>query len=188
MPSAFGKPVTTANRFGVAAGGNGFKLITTLTASTSASLSYTAFDSTTHETYCVVLEDLAAASAGNSLFVNGSVDAGSTYGALWTGKTGADGTVVTTPTTSTDMRIAMNCSNSANVGVHGCLYLQFGTAASQRSVLYGTTVSRDNSNAMNLARFGAYYDSASPINALKFLFGAGNITSGTIHIYGLQKA
>ena len=175
---------------GAAAAANGFKYITTLTASTSASLSYTAFDATTYSTYCIVMEDLAGNTAGNNFALQGSVDAGANYGALWSytmaSFTGATLTQAS-GTASTDLTLAMIASSAASRGICGTLYLSFGSAAGERSQVYGQTTYNTNTPTRQVALLGGFYDSASAVNALKWS-GVGNIVSGTIHIYGLQKA
>lgn len=192
MPSTFGVPTSAANRYGViaAADANGFKYITTLTASTSASISYTSFNSTTHETYCIVIEDIMPGSAGATMYIYGSTNSGSSYDALWTFRTGADGTASTaTNSASGAVPLCANIASTVNVGATGVLWLTFGTVASQRSFVIGTVAAKDNASGFpNLQRTAAFYNSASPINALKWTTEGGNIASGTIHIYGLQKA
>lgn len=188
MPSAFGLPVRSSDRFGVA---NGFKYITTLTASVSASLSYTAFDSTTYESYCIVLEDIKPVTAGVELHVHGSINAGSSYDSLWYYRTAADGTATATSTASNAASVGLigNIRDTLLLGGAGVFYLIYGTLANTKSVYFGTAMCRDETaGTMNFQRSAAYYDSALPINALKWQASSGNLTRGTIHIYGLQKA
>lgn len=169
---------------------SGLTLVTTLTASNSASLSYTSFSASSYQTYMLVFEDIWPSAAGNDFWVEGSVN-GSTYGALWTySQTNFTSTTVggNVGTTQTDAVLCPNVGTTNLAGVGGVAYLHFGVAANQRARLEGHFGWSSNTPARFNSLFSGYYDNATALTSLKFLFSVGNIASGTIRIYGLQKS
>lgn len=190
MPSAFGVPTRSVNRY---AAPPAAILVSTLTANISATLSFTKFDSTNFHGYQCIMQDINSASGGVDLCLEGSVDGGATYGALWNGSAGRFYPGVwdawTSPSSSQFIRVGIQVTNSTPVGLNGAFMLHFPQALSRRSVIYGS--SSGFSTHSYLMFYGGYYDNALPINALRWSFtagGGGNITNGTIAIYGLPKS
>ena len=127
MPSAFGKPVTTANRFGVvtATVAQSMTLVTTLTASSSASLSYTSFASASYKSYRLMFSRIIPASNDVDLRVQASVDGGANYGALWSYGTGVfdnSNTWGSNPgNAQTNNMLIYNTSNAASATYSGVI-------------------------------------------------------------------
>lgn len=169
-------------------------LVTTLTATASATLSYTKFDSTNFHSYQCLMQDIVPAGAGGvDLCLEGSVDSGATYGALWYGSVGrfypSTWDAWTSPSASQFIRVGIQVTNTNVVGLNGAFRLHFPQALSQRSAIFGSSTGFSANNY--LVFYGGYYNNALPINALRWSFtaaGGGNITSGTIAIYGLPKS
>ena len=193
MPSAFGKPVTTANRFGAVAAAQVWTLVTTLTASSSASLSYTSFASASYKSYKLIFSRILPATNDTNWNVNASVDGGANYGALWTGNTlhndnsAAWGNAITTALTNNPIVIqSSNQGSSALSGIYGELIFNYSPTAGTASAITGMLGSRNNASSRIAPQIThAVYDNATEVNALKFLFSSGNIASGTIRIYGI---
>lgn len=191
MPSsAFGVPRRSATRYDQPPA---TILVSTLTANISATLSFTKFDSTNFYGYQCVMQDIVSASGGIDLCLEGSVDGGATYGALWNGSAGrfypGFWDAWTSPSSSQFIRVGIQVTNATPVGLNGAFRLHFGKTLSQRSVIYGSSSGYSTNNYLMF--YGGYYDSPLPINALRWSFtagGGGNITSGTIAIYGLPKS
>lgn len=190
MPSAFGKPVTTANRFGVAATTSAWTLVTTLTASASASLSYTSFASTSYKNYALLFSGFLAATAGD-LYVYFSVDGGATYPTggtdLYLIYTNSATTVAATSAQNYNFAYAFQNLNSASqTSMGGILYFTYGVVASARSELSGTLGGNVSGTRQGISIIAASYNgSSSEVNAIKFQMVSGNITNGTIKIYGI---
>ena len=190
MPSAFGKPVTTANRFGTVATPGSLTLVTTLTASASSSLSYTSFSSASYKSYRLVFNRIIPSTGGTNFNVQGSVDAGANYGALWYG-----GTIRANNSSLWALEVANAAqnfpasynSNTGSVGgIYGEIMFNYGPIAGTNPAITGLLGDRNaSSNAIAPNIMHAVYDNVIEVNALKFLFGTGTISSGTIKIYGL---
>ena len=169
-------------------------LVTTLTASSSASLSYTSFASASYKSYRLMFSRIIPASNDVDLRVQASVDGGANYGALWSYGTGVfdnSNTWGSNPgNAQTNNMLIYNTSNAASAtysGVYGELIFNYSPVAGTAPALTGMLGARN-------ANGGAYtnpqiqhgvYDNATEVNALKFLFASGNIASGTIRIYGI---
>ena len=189
MPSAFGKPVTTANRFGAVATPSAWTLVTTLTASNSASLTVTGLASTSYKNYALLFSGWLPATSSD-VEVRFSTDNGATY-----------------PTTSTDWYLfyqsgpttvsgggatgAANgyvfddLNNASKTSGGGTLYFTYGVVGSARSQLFGMTAYYNSSSRQAPLIISASFDSSTEVNAMKFQMTTGNITNGTIKVYGI---
>ena len=190
MPSAFGKPVTTANRFGAAATPSAWTLVTTLTASASTSLSYTSFASASYGRYALLFTGFKALYTGN-LQVYFSTDNGATY-----------------PTAKTDY-YSIRSTGAATVGglsaqaanfgylftglengiakttMGGELLFSYGVGSTGRSILTGTLGGWSFNSRQQIDISSNSYDDGAEVNAIKFLLDSGTITTGVIKIYGI---
>ena len=190
MPSAFGKPVTTANRFGVVATPSAMTLVTTLTASASASLSYTSFSSASYKTYMLVFNGWRAATA-SGLEAYYSINAGATYPTssvdyltIYPNSTPAFATVGGLGVTAHGLM--QNLGDVAKTSGGGVLYFTYGVVASARSQLSGLLGGYTSPFVGSVPNMtSGTFDSTSEVNAIKFQMSSGNITNGTIKIYGI---
>ena len=189
MPSAFGTPVTTANRFGAAPAAQSFTLVTTLTASASATLSYTSFSAASYPSYLLILSDIMNTTDLQVLRVQASVNGGSSYPASWNfvlvANSGTSLNVGTAAGGSAYMELSRSAYNGYGVGISGFLYLNFGQTSGRFSHLAGQTGDIRTGDNPGVQLCKGVFTESSPINALKFLFASGNITSGNIKIYGI---
>lgn len=190
MPSAFGKPVTTANRFGVVATPSAWTLVTTLTASNSSSLTVTGLASTSYKNYALVFSGILPA-GGSSFYVYYSTDNGATFPA---GVTSYDyiwsfggGSVVYHD--FNDLQnfgyLFNSVSSDTRTSLGGVLYFTYGVVANARSQLSGTLTGYTTSSRQGITISASNYNSATEVNALRFLMTGGNITNGTIKVYGI---
>ncbi len=160
------------------------------TASSSASLDFTACITGTYDEYMIEAVNVIPASAAASLQLRMSTDGGSSYdsgnnygwGTLEWSSSGS-GTSGTSPTSG--IVIARNLATTANYSVNGswklmnpggALYKQVIGAA---SVLTGSNIEGQHSSGV--------YRSTTAVNAFQALMSSGNISSGTIRVYGLAK-
>ena len=189
MPSAFGKPVTTANRFGVVATPSVWTLVTTLTASNSSSLTVTGLASTSYKNYALVFSGLLPAGA-SSFYVYYSTDNGATFP---TGATSYDyiwafnaaGTVLHAFNDLGSFGYLLSTvSSDTRTSAGGVAYFTYGVVASARAQLTGTLTSY-NGTRQEVVISASNYNSATEVNALRFLMTGGNITNGTIKVYGI---
>lgn len=173
---------------------SGLTLVSTLTASGSASLAYTSLASASYPAYLLVFSGIVPASSGETLNVQGSSDGGSTYGTLWTYSvsqndgaavfSGTGGAAYGSPVQSLPVSGAIGTSILPASG-NGMAILSYGLSGTDYPSLISETVAFNNDRPI-WQKIAAYYKSTTEINALKFLMSSGNITRGTIRIYGLQ--
>lgn len=192
MPSSFAVPRTTLTKY------DALPLrtyLTTLTASTSASLIYTGLSSANYTSYDFVFSGLLpVGSVDVGLRVYGSTDGGITYSSLWyrtnhyqntsfawTVSNAALAGFVTIAEVVEQVRIN-------GVGMNGHLELSYPPLANYPSMFtsYICAPSR-TSNRPTLNMTGAMFfnSTTTELNTLKFQFDAGNIQSGSIRIYGI---
>jgi len=168
-------------------------LIATKTASASASLEFTSVIGTNWNTYYVSIRNLIPATDAVSLNVTFSTDNGSTYLAtnylyaylnqLTSGTLTAEGSNSTTAA-----QIAKNVSNGSSNGLCADIYFYNIKSASVPCYFKGrlTHYQTDGTGNYNIPCSGSN-TSTTGVNALKFAFSSGNITSGTIYLYGVNE-
>jgi hypothetical protein len=198
-----GKPITLCydgTQFIIQGDGNstptepGLVLVEQHTASVSASLDFTTCITSTYDEYQIELIHVRPATNNSNLYLRMSTDGGATYDstnlygwANWAYRATASGVSAGGLVGQIDLTPA-NVSNSASWGGAsgtiklfnplGSYYKQYGGkmtffGESEQYLLGGEVV--------------GYYQNASPVNAFRFLYSAGNITSGTIRCYGIKK-
>ena len=188
MPSTFGVPVTTANRYGVVAAAQSMTLVSTLTASNSTSLIYTGLSSASYAQY--VFEFLGIVpSGGGQLNMQLSTDGGATYGTYFCydswGNNGSTtwvnrGSAAYNAFTAT---VGMGYSNTNNGGqISGSMKLNYPANSSLYPILQWMC-SGGATNDRNYFQTGGAIYNASGVNAIKFL--GSTMTTGIIKIYGI---
>ena len=174
----------------VAAPSSAMTLISTQTASNSASIDFTGL-STTYKNYLVLLDWVVPSTEGAQFAMRFSTDNGATF--------------ISTSTYNWADLYGVN-PNGGN-GTNSFGYLTPGGVASTASLGgLNATITLYNPNASAPTMWsvaGVCYDTsvfgatisfmgggaqtgANSVNAIRFLFGAGNITSGTIKLYGIS--
>lgn len=172
--------------FQAAGGGSEIVLLATGTASTSATLDFTSLISSSYSKYEFVFEDLVAATTSATFQVLMSSNNGSTYVAALYSTVG-DWASQTTPSYGGDANTTTGTAIYPNVGAassrNGTATLKVSSTANVASF-----VSQINSPDSQLIResFVACY-SVVTVNAIRFKFSAGNITSGKIYMYGVKN-
>jgi hypothetical protein len=169
--------------------GSGWKFLSSATAAASATLEFTADIDATYYMYAFVFTDIKPAT--DSALLNAQTSANA--GVAWD-TTGGDyhyvytystpGTVAAAGSSSTAFfRLSHNIGNAANEFVDGLMYLynpsstEYTMMNFQSSSLSGTGVNYANTGQGTRL-------SAAAVNGVRFLMSSGNITSGTIKMYG----
>ena len=166
------------------AGGGATELITTLTASNSATLSFTGFDASKYGSY-VFKVDIKPASSYVGMYARVSTDGGSSY------HTGSSdySSGLSGPAVTSFMMIAGGNGN---------------TAANNTRVGDLTVINPDNTNTYTIfsssisnggpewplpgtGLANSAFLSTTTVNGIQFSVDTGNITSGTIRAYGFKK-
>jgi len=179
--------------------GGAWTLLSTQTASSSATLSFTSGLDSTYDVYCFRFYNLHPASDGARLHFQGNADGGSGYNetitstnfiayhfesgsssALSYGAAGdlAQGTGF--------QRISQNVGNDADQCVSGYLYLfdPSSTTFVKHFVATSNTIADDDGPVESFV--SGYFNTTSAIDEIQFKMDSGNIDAGVIKLYGIS--
>ena len=179
--------------------GGGLNLISTQTASSSSSLSFTTGIDSTYKEYVFKFYNMHAGTDSTQFEFQGSTNGGSSYGVTITSSnffslhSEADTETNLSYATSHDLAQSTDYQNiSENNGIENdeCVsgYLHLFEPSSDTFVKHWIYVSNYNSrDDYTRNRFGAgYFNTTSAINAIDFKMSSGNIDSGVIKLYGVS--
>ena len=174
--------------------------IKTVTASNVASVDFVngsggvVLDST-YKAYVVSFENIVPATDGADLVMRTSTNAGSSYASSsddyeYQLVEGLNGSIASrgNSTTATYILLFIDASSTAtNGGVSGSVRIDNPSAANKITV--GVDCHGVNSSPLPAAYIGTgYRNTAADVDAIRFLFDTGNITSGVFTLYGLASA
>jgi hypothetical protein len=169
----------------------GLVLLATYTASASASFNVTSVITSSYDTYMFQFESLVPAS-NSRLRMLVSTDNGSSWDTSnvyrWVRLTlqGAS-TNSAGSNTSWDWQSGDDTLTS-NASYNGTLYLVNPLNASLNKVMYGhITIDENVSIGWVPSSWGGTWRNTTAVNALQVKFASGNITSGTLRVYGVAK-
>lgn len=174
-------------------GSGGLVLLETHTASTSATLDFTTFISSTYDQYVFEFLGVLPATSTADLWMRVGTGGGPTYDtganytwalfqAAQTGGTAALGTGA-----DTKLKIAHSLGTGSTNGASGSLTIYEPQSTSLYKRYVGRMIDIDSSGNMATAVDGGHYTSTTALTAVRFLYSSGNITSGTIRVYGVPK-
>ena len=177
--------------------GDGITLISSQTASSSASLSFTSGIDSTYRTYLFKWINCHPATDGAHFQFNATTD-GTNFNVTKTStffrsQHSEDGTDASIGY-NTSKDLAQSTSDqviSSEVGADndqtssGYLYLFSPSSTTYVKHFISTSNSGFAPNYSNEEFVGGYMNTTSAITGLKFLFSTGNIDAGTIHMYGI---
>jgi hypothetical protein len=176
-------------------GGGSLVLLEQHTAAASASLDFTAGITALYDEYIFelvnVLNTTNSAIPWIRMSTNGGVsyDAAANYQHYFHSRSLAtfsgNGSVA-------DTKIQMNNNghvNTFNYGIGGQFRLFSPLSTTQHKAVNGSFVACDGGGSgwISDCQFSGRYMSLTAVNAIRFMFSAGNITSGTIRMYGIAK-
>lgn len=162
----------------------GLKLLGVYTPSSVATLDITSVISSAYDDYLLVFENIVPSTNGTSLIFRVSTNGGSTFattGYLDWG--GASSINVMEPGVG-----FLTVSNTAAIGVSGVLWLFNINSTTKHRLANGDFTTNDGTANHQGQTSGGYATTGAAINALRVMFLSGNIASGTVKIYGLQKS
>lgn len=185
------------SRVAYAGASNGLVLIQRQTPSAVATCDFTTGISSTYDEYLFTFTDVRPATAGVGFWCRFSQDGGSSYltgasdyayASQWLGDVTAASTSVATGDTKIIM--AVNVDNAATNSVCGemRLFSPSGTANYKKTSF--NNICRDNTTDFCRSAYGSglLRLNANAVNGVRFMFSSGNITSGSIALYGLAKS
>jgi len=178
---------------------DGITLISSQTASASASISFTTGLDSTYKAYKFVFVNIHPATNGGILQFNGSTDSGSNYNVTKTTSAfvayhkedGSDsildyaGNEDLAQSTSFK-NISTNLKNDNDIGASGILQI-FNPSSTTYVKHFISRTNGMNVNTYSMDYYVAgYLNTTSAINAVQFKMSSGNIDDGKIYLYGIK--
>ena len=169
---------------------NAMVLITSGTASASSALTFDGCFTSTYDAYYITFNDIIPATDGANFYfryrdagadATGNVDYGYTYTRIGASSAGGAGSII-----SNNAMISPSCGNYTYESTSGVMTIFPRTGSQKISISQQFSV-KDDAYAYNES-FSTRYVSATAMSGIKFLFSSGNITSGSIYIYGIKKS
>ena len=180
--------------------GGSMNLISTQTASSSSTISFTSGIDSTYDEYVFKFYNMHPATDDKNFQFQGSTNGGSSYGVTITSTVFRAGHNEddSTPTfgyfaaddlaqsTSYQRLDAGRTGNDSDSGLVGTLQL-FSPSSTTfvKHFIYNGNTHKSNNQSME-AFVAGYFNTTSAINAINFQFASGNIDSGVIKLYGVS--
>jgi hypothetical protein len=169
-------------------------LLASKTASNSTALAFTEFNNAVYRWYEFELTHLIPATDGAFFLMRTSTNGGSSYDSGASdyayGMAGTDSTSTTTDASNANASIILTHStlgvgNAANeYGVSGFVKVMDPAATAYTEIQHTINFWKDNGTQARISGGGARL-AAADVDAVQFRFSTGNITSGTIRMYGI---
>lgn len=182
IPSGYSGGINTTTQTPSGVIGGGWSSIKTKTASNSATLDFTTLP--VYPVYVVVFNNIKPATNAQDLEFLASTDNGGSY--VVSGYTSGinfnayNSTTVTNATATTYGLMARSQSNG--VGLYGTVFFTPGNGGWWGQMSFFNTTTATNTLGFITGGSGVVF------NALRFQFASGNITSGSISLYGLNQS
>lgn len=179
---------------GMLAGGTGgWVYISSATASSSASITFTGLS--TYDAYKVVTYDVASASDAVNFLLRTSTDNGSTYvstasynwSAIAVNTAGAVVGAGGSGATSIQLASSMGNASTTEAGSGVLTMIHRGSGSTVSRFLFEFAYRNSASDTL-WYNMGGTYNVGAAVNALQFLMSSGNISRGTFRLYGLRES
>lgn len=178
---------------------DGITLISSQTASASASISFTTGINSTYKAYKFVFVNLHPADDGIEFEFNMSTDSGSNYNVTKTTTFFAaqhnedDATTSLSYNANTDRAqstafqpLTSSTKNDNDTSLSGSLLIFNPSSTTYVKHFIGVFDSVHSSDRVNNAYIAGYGNTTSAVNAIRFQASTGNIDAGTIYMYGIK--
>jgi hypothetical protein len=177
-----------------AGGGGAIVMLEQHTASTSATLDFTTFISSTYDEYLFEAVNIIAATTNVNLLMRMGTgggptwDAGTNYGfAGWRwAPAGSAFAGASSGLTGIGLDASGGIKNDALIGIGGTWRLFDPQSALYKRVV-GQSGYTDNGGTIIGATVTGFYISTTAVTGIRFLMSSGNIAAGTIRAYGVAK-
>jgi hypothetical protein len=176
--------------------GGAWNFLGAQTASTSASLNFESLIDSIYDTYIFVIEGVRISNGGQSLCLRTSTDNGSTYDSTASDYHDSGMRVATSGTlvgfgTSSGTRIRLSSDLGAQVAaddtVNGQVWMYNANNAATDTMFKFEVVFNHLTGSVCVTGAGKR-TAIADVDAVQFLSSSGNLTSGTIRLYGLSKS
>ena len=178
-----------------AAAGGGTEFIASVDASDDATISFTGFDSSKYDSYLFTFLNVVSAADAKSLLLLTSTDGGSNY------DTGSSDYSVQFfgynegsafqgyDATSANINVSseQGTASGEEGGCSGHMFI-YGPHLTQPTRILGQTTFYSSYGALRNMTIGGQRTSSADVDAVQFKYNSGNISSGTITMYGLKNA
>jgi hypothetical protein len=174
-----------------AAAGGAWNLLTTTTASNSASVAFEANIDSTYQNYVVIGSAIVTVSDGNNLYVATGTGATPTYATSYDYH-------ISMPTSNAHTYAGLGFNASASpIVLHGVgnasgegggfvLYMYNPSGTTMDTVLSSTGTCHDETSYAKQNTMAMVYPATTAVTAIKFTFATGNISSGVFKLYGIN--
>ena len=192
--------VSAVTSFANASGGT-LILLSTQTASSSATISFTTGLDSTYDEYVFKFINCHPATDSVQIQFNGSTDSGSNYNVTktstffisehneagtFTGLTYTGGLDLAQSTAFQGLSGSLGNDNDQNVSGTLTLFNPSSTTYVKHFIGRSNTMHPDDFSQDGFS--AGYFNTTSAINAIQFKFGSGNIDDGIIKMYGVKKS
>jgi hypothetical protein len=167
----------------------GIVLLTSITASSSGTISFTSFVNAAYDKYILRIENIIPATNNTSLKMLFSTDNGATYlgsNYAWSQGYNTSGAVAGANGSSSDssfqIQDAMNNGKSANFEIE---FYDLNDATNLPMYNSQGFIFDNGGTVGSSLRGGGGFASATQVNAIRLQMSSGNITSGTFKLYGV---
>lgn len=174
--------------------GAGLVMIESKTASASATLDFTTGINSTYDEYLVTFTAMLPATNGTYFMARFSDDGGATFKAGASDYTYdslyilSDATTVASGGTTTKLYLSNTIGNTtADGGLSGEFRLFNPSSSTMKKLLTWLTNSFNTLLGVTIGG-GRFIASNNAVNGIRFFMDSGNITSGTVTLYGVRKA
>jgi hypothetical protein len=167
-------------------------LLSTQTASSSATIDFTSFISATYKNYFVVFDNVLPATTNTALWLrtstnNSTFDSGaSDYQYIGTGLSTAAGAQNPVSTGAAQVATSLEQVGNAGAGISGTMYLyNLDNTARNKIFTYDVGYQASGGDYVRVSGMGVRA-STGDIDAIRFLMSSGNIASGTFKLFGIK--
>jgi len=177
-------------------GGGSIEFITSTTISDDATIDFTDLSST-YAVYIFELLNIHCATDDKYLMVRTSTDNGSNYDSsgYYYATVYNNGTSFGAAISYSGAGMLLTGSNSSaklgsasNENYCGTVKLYYPSDSSTYTMISGYGGYRDNSGSIMTTSFSGFRASAADVDAIRFLMESGNLSSGTIKVYGVKAS
>jgi hypothetical protein len=193
--------VSAVTSFANASGGT-LTLLSTQTASASATISFTTGLDSTYDEYIFKFISVRPATDNTELNFNMSTDSGSNYNVTKTttffrtyhaeddvsGQTLQYEDARDLAQSTSFQKLTSNCTSDADQGTSGTLQLFNPSSTTYVKHFMSSAIHADTSDFQYSAYSAGYGNTTSAVNAIRFQFSSGNIADGIFKLYGVKKS
>jgi hypothetical protein len=169
---------------------SGFTKLVTSTPSSVSSLDFTStYINSTYDNYCII-GDLKPATDSVNLIIRFSASGSFLSGASDYGWESGDMGANQFTEADSDSSIKLTrapVGNATGESISFKIFLQFPSSSGTKTSLVGQNNYSIDNNTHKAMSFGGFRNSAEVNDGIRFLFGSGNIASGNVTLYGLEK-